>query len=54
MIEIPDFDDRPWNAQDDYCKHNRIPLKQLMVLAAMSERLSGGSYQYNAILRTFG
>jgi len=37
-----------------YCKHNRIPLKKLMVLAAMSERLSGGSYQYNEILRTFG
>jgi len=37
-----------------YCKHNRIPLKKLMVLAAMSERMSGGSYQYNEILRTFG
>jgi len=37
-----------------YCKHNRIPLKKLMVLAAMSERMSGGSYQCNEILRTFG
>ena len=37
-----------------YCKYNRIPLKKLMVLAAMAERFSGGSYQYNEILRTFG
>ena len=37
-----------------YCKHNRIPLKKLMVLAAMSERMSGGRLNYKQILREFG
>lgn len=23
MIDVPGFDDRPWNPPDDYCKHGR-------------------------------
>ena len=37
-----------------YCKHNRVPMKKLMLLAAMADRFSGGQLNYKQILRTFG
>ncbi|NBW18984.1 MAG: hypothetical protein EBR82_64515 [Caulobacteraceae bacterium] len=37
-----------------YCKHNRVPIKKLMLLAAMAERFSGGNLKYKEILREFG
>ena len=37
-----------------YCKHNRVPMRKLMLLAAMAERFSGGQLNYKQILRTFG
>ena len=37
-----------------YCKHNRVPVKKLMLLAAMAERFSNGNLRYKEILREFG
>ena len=37
-----------------YCKHNRVPMKKLMLLAAMAERFSNGNLRYKQILREFG
>jgi len=37
-----------------YCSKNRVPMRKLMLLAAMSERLSGGRLNYKQILREFG
>ena len=37
-----------------YCKHNRVPIKKLMLLAAMAERFSNGNLRYKEILREFG
>jgi hypothetical protein len=35
-----------------YCKHNRIPLQRLLVLAVMAERMSG-QYTYEQIIKEF-
>ena len=37
-----------------YCKHNRVPIKKLMLLAAMAERFSGKNLRYKQILKEFG
>jgi len=37
-----------------YCSKNRVPIKKLMLLAAMAERFSSGNLRYKQILREFG
>ena len=36
-----------------YCKHNRLPLKRLLLLASAAERLSGRQYTYEDIIKEF-
>jgi len=36
-----------------YCKHNRVPLKRLLLLASVAEQLSSRKYSYNQIIKEF-
>ena len=36
-----------------YCKHNRVPLKRLLLLASVAGRLSSGEYSYEDIIKEF-
>jgi hypothetical protein len=37
-----------------YCKHNRVPLKRLLMLASVAEMLSKGKIKYNDIIKEHG
>ena len=36
-----------------YCKHNRVPLKRLLLLASTVERLSSRKFTFDEIVREF-